>query len=86
MTGAGRFLPIGIFSLDRPQLGESRHSSKEFICSVRPSLNDRSRLGAAGQIIELRQAENDPKQTWSVANLHQKWSLGLLSLIAPNFR
>ncbi len=28
----------------RPQ---SRHSSKEFICSVRPSLNDRFRLQAA---------------------------------------
>ena len=47
---------------ERPLVGESRHSSKEFICSVRPSLNDRFRLGAAGQIIELRQAENDPFQ------------------------
>ncbi len=44
----------------RPLVGESRHSSKEFICSVRRSFNDRFRLGAAGQIIELPQAENDP--------------------------
>ncbi len=33
----------------RPLVGESRHSSKEFICSVRPSLNDRFRLRAALQ-------------------------------------
>ncbi len=60
MTGLGRFPPVSILTFDRLLLGESRHSSKEFICSVRPSLNDRFRLGAAGQIIELRQAENDP--------------------------
>ncbi len=42
----------------------SRPSPKELICSVRPSLNDRFRLEAAGQIIELRQAENDPKETF----------------------
>jgi len=41
-------------------IGESRHSSKEFICSVRPSLNDRFRLQAAVQALEFRQAENDP--------------------------
>ncbi len=63
MTEAGHFLPIAILSPDRPLLGESRHSSKEFICSVRPSLNDRYRLGAAGQIIELRQGENDPDRS-----------------------
>ncbi len=28
---------------------KSRPSSKEFICSVRPFLNDRFRLGAAGR-------------------------------------
>ncbi len=53
-------MPFNVLSDDWPLLGGSRHSSKEFICSVRPSLNDRFRLGADGQIIELRQAENDP--------------------------
>ncbi len=62
----GRFQPVGILTADGPLLGESRHSSKEFICSVRPSLNGRSRLGAAGQIIELRQAENDPLPPFEV--------------------
>jgi hypothetical protein len=36
-----RFLPVAILLSDRQLLGESRHSSKQFICSVRPSLNDR---------------------------------------------
>ncbi len=63
-SAMGRFLPFNILADDWPLLGESRHSSKEFICSVRPSLNDRFRLGAAAQIIELRQAENDPKETF----------------------
>ncbi len=39
------------------------------MCSVRPFLNDRFRLGAAGQIIELRQAENDPLQSFIYACL-----------------
>ncbi len=43
----GRFLPVATLLSDRQLLGESRHSSKEFICSVRPSLNDRYRLRAA---------------------------------------
>ncbi len=34
-------------------------------CSDDVSLNDRYRLGAAGQVIELRQAENDPKPSFS---------------------
>ncbi len=49
LHGLGRFLPVATLLSDRPLLGESRHSSKEFICSVRPSLNDRSRLRAALQ-------------------------------------
>ncbi len=64
----GRFLPVGILSPDRPLLGESRHSSKEFICSVRPSSNDRSRLGAAGQHfrnLPLRQAGIGQEETLS---------------------
>ncbi len=51
-TGMGRFLPVAILSPDRQLLGESRHSSKEFICSVRPSLNDCFRLLAALQLFE----------------------------------
>jgi len=42
MTAIGRFQSIKNRSpneRDGPLLGESRHSSKEFICSVRPSLN-----------------------------------------------
>ena len=46
MSAMGRLLPVTIVSPDRPLLGESSHSSKEFICSVRPSLNDRYRLEA----------------------------------------
>ncbi len=68
MSALGRFLPVAILSPELPLLGESRHSSKEFICSVRPSLNDRFRLGAAGQIMKLRPAENDPEQTLGVVN------------------
>ncbi len=55
MAVFGRLLPVTIrtpSALDRPLLGESRHSSKEFICSVRPYLNDRYRLEAAGQFTE----------------------------------
>ncbi len=63
MSGLRRFLPVATLLSDRLVIGESRHSSKEFICSVRPSLSDRFRLGAVGQIIELRQAENDPFET-----------------------
>ncbi len=61
LPALSRFLPVEILTADGPLLGESRHSSKEYICSVRPSLNDRFRLTAAGQVIESRQAENDPK-------------------------
>ncbi len=50
MSAMGRFLPVAILAPERPLLGESRHSSKEFICSVRPSLNDRYRLKAALQL------------------------------------
>ncbi len=39
---------------------KSRPSSKEFICSVRPSLNDRFRLEADGRVIGRRQAAADP--------------------------
>ncbi len=52
MSALGRFLPVAILSPDRQLLGESRHSSKEFICSVRPSLNDRFRLEADGRFTE----------------------------------
>jgi hypothetical protein len=53
---------LGSFSDVHERLlsAKSRPSSKEFICSVRSSLNDRFRLEAAGQIMELRRAENDP--------------------------
>ncbi len=51
MTAQGRFLPVAILSPERPLIGGSRHSSKEFICSVRPSLNGRFRLGADGQAL-----------------------------------
>ncbi len=54
MSAIGRLLPVTIgipSTLDRLLLGESRHSSKEFICSVRPSLNDRFRLEAASHLI-----------------------------------
>ncbi len=37
---------------EQPLVGESRHSSKEFICSVRPSLNDRFRLEADVRVTE----------------------------------
>ncbi len=47
----GRFLPVATLLSDRQLLGESRHSSKEFICSVRPSLNDRYRLEADGRAL-----------------------------------
>ena len=53
MAVFGRLLPVTIrtpSALDRPLLGGSRHSSKEFICSVRPSLNDCYRLTAALQL------------------------------------
>ncbi len=46
---------------ERLLTAKSRPSSKEFICSVRPSLNDRYRLRAAGQALEFRQAATDPK-------------------------
>ena len=69
MSAEGRFLPVATLLSDRQLLGESRHSSKEFICSVRSSLNDRFRLGAAGQIMKLRQAENDPERTFAVKTL-----------------
>ncbi len=49
----GRLLPFTNATFwfgERPLVGESRHSSTEFICSVRPSLNDRSRLEAALQL------------------------------------
>ena len=69
MTASGRFLPVVTLLSDWPLLGESRHSSKEFICSVRPSLNDRSRLGAAGRqrhLVELRASENGHLRTYRV--------------------
>ena len=59
-SALGRFLPVTILSADRLVIGESRHSSKEFICSVRPSLNDRFRLEADGRVIGRRQAAADP--------------------------
>ncbi len=67
MTAVGRLPSVTtlVAPISEGQLiGESRHSSKEFICSVRPSLNDRFRLETAGQVMELRQAENDPEQTF----------------------
>ncbi len=36
------------------------------------SLNDRFRLGAAGQIIELRQAENDPLRTLRMLGVNDR--------------
>ena len=68
MSAMGRFLPVATLLSERQLLGESRHSSKEFICSVRPSLNDRFRLEAAG--------ENDPKETLierKQAGSYQPW-------------
>ncbi len=64
MSASGRLLPVTemISSIgEGPLLGESRHSSKEFICSVRPSLNDRFRLLADLRSIgklSSRQAQN----------------------------
>ncbi len=55
VSGVGRLpsvtTPVVPIS-ERQLVGESRHSSKEFICSVRPSLNDRFRLLAALQLFE----------------------------------
>ncbi len=53
--------------LQRPveSAAKSRPSSKEFICSVRPSLNDRFRLQAAVQALEFRQAATDPLRTFA---------------------
>ncbi len=67
MSGLGRFLPVANLSPDRQLLGESRHSSKEFICSVRSSLNDCFRLEAALQLTtkkSRRQAATGQKQTF----------------------
>ncbi len=64
MSASGRQPPIIILSRDRPLLGESGHSSKELICSVRPRLNDRFRLLAALQLFEKlspRSAATGPK-------------------------
>jgi len=50
MSPFGQLLPIAETisrTVEGRLIGESRHSSKEFICSVRPSLNDRFRLQAA---------------------------------------
>ncbi len=69
MAAVGRFLPFNILSDDWPLLGESRHSSKEFICSVRPSLNDRFRLTAALQLVEKtppQQAATGHEETFSL--------------------
>ncbi len=66
----GRFLPVATLLSDRPLVGESRHSSKEFICSVRPSLNDRFRLLAALQLFEKlspRSAATGQKRTFELA-------------------
>ncbi len=69
MALVGRFLPVAILSSDRLVIGESRHSSKEFIYSVRPSLNDRFRLEADRRLLEFPQAGNDPQLTF-VLMLH----------------
>ncbi len=59
----GRSLPVATLLSDRPLIGESSHSSKAFICSVRPPLNDRYRLGADGRVLGLRWTANDPLRT-----------------------
>ncbi len=70
----GRKLPIEILAPERPLIGESRHSSKEFICSVRPSLNDCYRLLAALQLLE--------KLSPRSAAIGQKRSFARLSIAA----
>ncbi len=55
MTGIGRLSSVTTPVAPIPEgqlIGESRHSSKEFICSVRPFLNDRFLLQAASHLIE----------------------------------
>ncbi len=64
MSAMGRFLPVAILSPDRLVIGESGRSWIRRQCSEDVSLNDRYRLGAAGQVKVFRQAENDPFRTF----------------------
>ncbi len=67
VEGRETFLPLRVYFLATSWRVPSAYGQKrKFVkrtLSMRPdSTNDRFRLGAAAQIIELRQAENDPKR------------------------
>ncbi len=71
MSTLGRFLPVATLLSDWQLLGESRPPSKDFICSVRPFLNDRFRLLAALHLFEKlspRSAAINQKRTFRQAS------------------